>query len=175
MIYFGKKKESGFTFIELVIYLAMVSLITATIALLAFSITEARVRQQTVDEVINQGFWIQDTITKAIQDSESVTFPSFDTGSAILELVMSDANVDPTIFSLSAGVLQLQEDGGVLIDLHNDFVAVSNLYFDNRSVTSSGREIITFSFTVTRDSPNTSRPYSYEQDFTKTVAVRNYD
>lgn len=104
--------QHGYTLIELLLYVAIVSsLLIATVSFFGAMIT-ARVKAQTIAEVNDQGIALMDGITRTIRNATSVSAPSAGASGSSLTLVVPTAGLSPTIFDAGGGVLGYNQDGG---------------------------------------------------------------
>lgn len=84
------------------------------------------------------------------------------TPAATLDLDMEDVPRDPTSFSVSSGVLRLEQAAGGPVDLTTGDVTVDSLVFDDRSSANGLSKNIKVTLTVTHTDPNGGNvPISY--------------
>src|SRR5688572_31225940 len=104
--------QKGFTLIELLLYIVMVAvLLTSVTAFFGITI-EARIKNQSINEVEDQGAAAMEQITQTIRNATSITVPTAGNTAASLTLVVPTAGLSPTVFSLSGTTLQIQEGAG---------------------------------------------------------------
>jgi hypothetical protein len=96
-------------------------------------ITSSRVNNQITLEVNNQGNQAIRIITQSIRNATSIDTPSVSSSTPSLSLTTLVSNNNPTIFSISNGILFMTEGLNSPIALTNDNVVVSNLIFSNMS------------------------------------------
>lgn len=164
-------QQSGFTLIELLLYVVIVGTLLGGVVSFFGTVTEARVKSQTVSEVDQQGTAAIDYISQTIRNASSISAPA--TGgvaAASLTLVVPTAALSPTIFSLSGTTLQVKEGAAAAIALTNSRVQVSNLSFKN--LTRSGTSgIIQVSFTLSHVNPNNQNTFDYQKTFTTSAEL----
>jgi type II secretory pathway pseudopilin PulG len=109
-----KKTESGYTLIELLLYVVIVAGLLTTITAFFGTITSARVKNQTIAEVNDQGTAVMDYMTRTIRNATSVTSPAVGASGSSLTLVVPTAGLSPTIFDTDAATTPLgyNVDGG---------------------------------------------------------------
>ncbi len=155
------KNNTGFSLIEMIIYVAIFGMIVITFVSFSNSMTTTRLHNQAILEVNDQGEKIMKTITQTIRNSSSVNSPTIGNNASSLSLVMYTTFTDPTVFSLNNGVLYIKEALGNQVALTNNKVIVSNLTFSNFSRVSTPN-IIKISFTITNANPSgMSGTYSF--------------
>ena len=142
-----RQKNMGISLVETIIYVAIFSMIVTTFVTFSSSMTTSRLHNQMTLEINDQGSRAMKTITQAIRNASIVTSPTIGNADSSLTLSMYSSPVNPTIFSVSSGILYITEGAGSQIALTNSKVIVSNLTFSNFSRASTG-DIIKVSFTL---------------------------
>lgn len=167
----GIHNQEGFTLIELILYVAIISFILLSITSLIVMLFQVRVKNQTVVEVNQQGAQIVHLISQTIRSSEGITAPvAGATASSATFDVITVAD-DPTIFDISSGAIRITEGAGSATPLSNSRVTASGLSFQNISrINTPG--IIKFEFTLTHVNPENRNEYDYAKTFYATAAVR---
>ncbi len=162
--------QKGFTLIELLLYIVMVAvLLTSVTAFFGITI-EARIKNQSINEVEDQGAAAMEYITQTIRNATSITVPTAGNTAASLTLVVPTASLSPTIFSLSGTTLQVQEGVGAPVVLNNNDVQVSGLTFKNLAA-SGTTGTIQVNFTVKRVNAQGRNEYDYQKTFTSSAEV----
>lgn len=164
-------QQSGFTLLELLLYVVIVGVLLTSIVSFFGTVTEARVKGQTIAEVDQQGTAVMDYITQTARNATSISAPA--TGgvaAASLTLVVPTAALSPTIFSLNGTTLQVKEGTATAIALTNSEVQVSNLNFKN--LTRAGTTgIVQVSFTISRVNSNNHNAFDYQKTFTSSAEI----
>lgn len=166
--------QPGFTLIELLLYIATASILLLAISSFAILLSESRLKHRSISEVEQQGHFIMEVITQAVRNAESVTSPTIGSVGSSLTLDVVDSSLDPTVFALSSGTMQIQEGStATTADLSSSTVQVSDLTVTNlsREDTSATVEI---SFTVSTVNPSGRNEFDFTQTFTSSATVR-YD
>lgn len=159
----NRTNKKGSTLIETLVYVAIFSILIGALTSFTISMITSRVRNQIILEVNDQGTKMVRTITQSIRNSRSVNTPTISTGSATLSLTTGVALNDPTIFSVSGGVLYITE-GTTTTAITNNRVSVSNLMFYNMS-RSATPGVVKLSFTISNVTPSSNSAYNYSTDF----------
>lgn len=97
----ASKTQAGYTLIELLLYVAIVGSLLTSITFFFGMIAEARVKNQTVSEVDEQGTAVMDYVTQTIRNATSITAPTVGLTGSSLTLAVPTGGLSPTIFSLS--------------------------------------------------------------------------
>lgn len=162
--------SSGFTLIEVIIYVALVSVFISGAIFFAWDIIYGRVKSQVQIEVNQNLRLASDRISFEIRNADSINSVS---GSS-LSLSVSDSVRDPTVFDVSGGRLRIGYGGAgpcpitSPCNLTSDLVTVANLTFTDLSV---GIESANVRFTITVASNNPSGRQEWERSQTYSTAV----
>ncbi|HSX18142.1 MAG TPA: type II secretion system protein [Candidatus Saccharimonadales bacterium] len=166
-----KKRQKGFTLIELLLYVAIVGSLLVAVSVFFTTTVDARIKNQSIMEVNDQGLNAIEYITETIRNSSSITSPAAGASAATLTLSVPTAGLSPTVFSLSGTTLQVKEGAGAAVTLTNGKVQISALSFKN--LTKSGTKgIIQISFTISRVNTAGRNPYDYQKTFIASAALR---
>jgi len=164
---FSKK---AFSLLETIIYVAIFSIIVIAVVNFSNIITGTRVYNQVVFEVNGQGSSVIKTITHSIRNANSINSPTVGNTASNLSISTDNSETNPTVFSVSGGVLYITEGSGAPVAMTNNKVIISNMIFSN--LTRSGTpDILSVSFNIASTSPN-STPVTYSADFTGSAAIR---
>jgi type II secretory pathway pseudopilin PulG len=172
MIYTKRTTNSaGFTLIELLLYVSVVGTLLIGVVIFAALGIDARVKNQSVSEVNQQGNFAIDYIDQTIRGSNSITAPVAGASGSSLTLVVPTGGLSPTIFDISAGVLRVKEGAAAVVPLTNNKVQVTNLTFTNLSRASTNG-IMRVSITLSRVNPNNRNEYDFTKTFIASVTLR---
>jgi prepilin-type N-terminal cleavage/methylation domain-containing protein len=103
MQHLPSRRQHGFTLIELLLYITILGVLMSGITVFFGTITDARVKGQSIAEVESQGTAIMDAILQAVRNATSITTPATGVTATSLTLAMPVASVNPTVFDLSGG------------------------------------------------------------------------
>lgn len=163
--------QSGFTIIELLLYVAISSVILLVISLFLQTLLESRIKNQTIAEVEQQGLQVMQMITQTARNAEAITSPAQGASAATLTLDVITVANDPTIFDLASGVIRITEGTGSAVSLTNSRITASSLTFQNLSLTSTPGTI-RIQFTLTHVNPEGRNEYSFTKTFTGSATLR---
>lgn len=161
----------GFTFIELLMYIAVVGILLTMVISLFFALARARTKAQSVVEVEQQGYTAMTLMTQTIRNAQGIIAPSPGATSSTTALSTYTASTSPTLFSLASSTLYSTEGSSSPIALTNTQVAVSNLSFQNLAA-SSTHGSIKIQFTLSHASSSRSET-NYSATFFGSASVRN--
>lgn len=163
--------DHGFTLIELIIYIALVSIFISGAILFAWDIIYGRVKSGVQREVTQNLRLASKRLVYEIRNASGINSVSTST----ISLVMDDSDRNPTVFDVSGGRLRIGygSSGGCPTtnpcSLTSDEVTVTNLAFTDLS--SSGGESVNIQFTITLESNNPSGRQEWEKSQTYTTSV----
>jgi prepilin-type N-terminal cleavage/methylation domain-containing protein len=166
-----RSRQSGYTLIELLLYVALIGiLLTAVVGFFTMT-ADARVKNQTINEVNDQGVFAIDTITQSLRNATSITAPSTGASGGQLTIVMPTSAISPTIFNLSGTTLQIKEGTNTAVSLTNSKVQIIAFSVKNLSRPSTPG-IAQISLTLARVNGSGRNEYEYTKTFTASVAIR---
>lgn len=148
------KKSKGFTIIELLIYVALLSGFLIVITDIFASIMEVKLESSATSAVEQDGRYILSRLGGDISQSTSITTPGA-LGSTTNNLVMVVSGITYT-YSLNGNDFQLVNNLGTNI-LNSSESKISNLSFQKIG-NPGGKETIKLSFTVTSSTVRPSGP-----------------
>ncbi|MDP3975229.1 MAG: type II secretion system protein [Candidatus Jorgensenbacteria bacterium] len=121
------KRTSGFTLIELIIYMAIFGVSAVFLVSILTSVTRTQVRQASGNEVNQQLSFVASTIQRLVQSASTIQNEA-GVASTTLVLRMASSTLDPTKIYVDASstAIYLQEATSTAIRLTDDKVAVGN-------------------------------------------------
>lgn len=165
-----RHSQTGYTLIELLLYVVIVGSLLTSVTYFFGTITSARVKNQSIAEVNDQGVAAMDYITRTIRNASSVSAPAAGAGGNSLTLVVPTSVLSPTIFSLNGTVLQVKEGVAAAIPLTSGSVQITDLSFTN--LTRPGTPgIVQVSLTISRNNPSNRNEYDYQKTFEGSAEV----
>lgn len=169
-----KTTKTGFTLVEILIYLAIVGLVVVSFISFAVVISDSRGKAYVEQEVQANARVALNLITQKILASDGVNAgaSTFDSDPGVLSLSMANGSKDPTVINLSAddGQLQIKEGSDSAVVVTSDEVRVTNLIFTDLTSTSDKENIrieLTMEYAETDDVI-----YSYSQSLQTAVSLR---
>lgn len=164
-------KQSGFTLIELLLYVVVAAVILSAISLFIALVLEARVHNQVITEVEEQGRQAVQVVAQTLRNAESISDPPVGSVGISLAARLSDGANSPTVFTVNNGVLFVKEGARATIPLTNSRVIVTNLTFRNLSLPNTPGTV-RFQFTLTHVNPDGRMEYNYAQIFRGSATIR---
>lgn len=164
-------KSAGFTLIEIVLYVAIASVIFGGIAAFMDISLKSRVRQDVIGEVEYGGNAAMSAIAQAIRNAKSITLPVASSTGATLTLVMPDANISPTVFDLTSGGIRMSERGLGTTTITSSRLTASSLLFANLSrIGTPGA--VRFQFVLDYANPDGIAEYTFRDHFIGGASLR---
>lgn len=168
------RNTKGFTLVETIIYIAIISGVLLTFVSFSWNISNAKNKVRAQTEVQANIRIALNMIAQKIQSAASVstTQSVFNVDPGVLYLNMNSSTLNPTIFSLSSdnGQLQIKEGNYTTSTVTTAQVGVTNLIFTNLSV-SSTKENVGINMGVSFDA-SSDVSYRYSQSLQTAVSVR---
>jgi len=127
--------KRAFTLIELLVYMAILSLVLISITSFFLNTVSSNIKESSYQGVQQNGRFAMAKITQETKKAIGINSPAPGSSSNSLSLVMSDSNLNPTVFNLSGGKLRITQGSVAPVELTADQVVVSSLQFTNLSYT----------------------------------------
>ncbi len=175
------KRHRGFTLIEVLIYLAIVSGVMIAATTFAWNVIGGKTKSQATQEVEANGRFIMNHLTKEIRLAEAVNPSStLDVNLAlpqsagdILSLSMQNGSDDPTIIDVSNGVVRLKESTRGPYALSSNQVVIKDLTFKNLSSADGKSLHLGINLIVEHLNPDQREEYTATSTLTTSVELRN--
>jgi len=132
-----KRQRNGFTLIEIIIYVALASIVLVAVlqSMLLVVGTREQTRGQTdLHYAVRYGL---ERMRRTAWNAQGVNVAAsrFQTNSGVLSLLMSGASLNPTVFSLSGSRVYAREASGTALPLTPPSVRVDQLLFTKLTAT----------------------------------------
>lgn len=167
--------NQGFTFIETIVYIAIIGTIVSSFIVFSISISNSRNKTYVVQEVQANARTALNLITQKIRVAKGVNIASstFLSDPGVLSLSMSSSSLNPTIIDLDQdnGRLRIKEGNGKALPMVSDKIRVTNLVFTNLTASSS-RENIGIDLTIEYDNNDTDIEFTHSQSLQTAVSLR---
>lgn len=170
----NNNKQSGFTLIEVLLYLALATTVLFISTTFLLQISQSFIKQRVISEVTQQSTRIIDLINTSIRNGVNINTPTPGNQSETLSIETSIGATNPTVYSLDSGVLYISEGGGSNVALTNNNILISNLNFRNLSqitTTTTGTISVYFDTNYINDSNRSE--YSYQESYFSGATLRN--
>lgn len=115
-------KAHGFTLIELLLYISIVGTLLLSAVTFAAMSADARVKNQTISEVDQQGMAAMEYLAQTVRNADSITTPAAGATGASLTLAVPTASLSPTIFDLNSSTLGYATAGDTVDSDNRNFI-----------------------------------------------------
>ncbi len=164
----NKNQQSGFTLVELLIYVAVAAIILLALSQFFSLALSVRVKAQSVAEVEQQGTLVLTKMTQIIRNATAITTPISGATSTSLTITVPTGVNSPTVFDVASGTLRIKEGTASPINLTDSHVAITNTTFSNFANGS-----IRIQFTLSKlNTSSTTNEYNYTQNFSGSATLR---
>ena len=178
-LFTNKKISAGFTLLEMLIYVALVSIVVSAIVLFGLWAIQVGAKTKANSEVLGNARRAMETMVYEIRKSQSVYAPSsiFDAnpGQLSLEQTNPDGSTEPSgfiDFFLCDQALCLKREKANPVALTNNSVRVTSLIFNQRLNSASSPSI---KITLQISSASSTRPEDVTSiDLTTAANLRSY-
>jgi Tfp pilus assembly protein PilW len=163
-----KQTQQGYSLIELVIYIALFTMISIILVRSLLEVMSTYATAQGYRRLQNNGELIMERITREVRDASDITASSIlgtNPGTLALTGTDSDENDTAVTFSVSNNAVQINDNGDVG-NLSTSEVAVTSLIF--RSITTAVGEGVKVELTLT-----TTNGYIVSSSFYSTIMIRD--
>ena len=167
--------NNGFTFIETIIYIAIIGTVVASFVTFSISISNSRNKTYVVQEVQANARMAMNFISQKIRLASGINTASstWNTDPGVLSLSMNSSTLNPTIINLSAddGILQIKQGSGSVVPIVSDKVKITNLVFTNLTASSS-RGNVKIQMTTQYNNTGGDIHFNYSQSLQSAASLR---
>ncbi len=172
----SSKSKVGFTLIETLVYLTIISILVVAFVGFSISISKTRNKAYVIQEVQANARTALDLISREIRAATGVNIESstFDSDPGVLSLIMANSEENPTIIDLDSddGFLQIRRGTDDPVVITNNKVKVVNLVFTNLTPLAANRENIRIEMTVRYNDDSGGAGYGYSYNLRTAVSLR---
>ena len=138
------RTERGFTFIELILYVSIVTIILSALVPFAWSAIETGVKSAVQQEVNANARYISERIKYEIRNSTGVN----SVAATSISLVTSIPSTNPTIIDLAFGNIRVQQGAASAVNLNSANTIINSLTFTDYTSLDNKTKHIQFVMTV---------------------------
>lgn len=157
------EKQGGFTLIELILYVVLVTMMLGTLIPFAWNVIEGSVKVSVEQEVYSQARYLSERFKKEIRDASAVTTCNGTT----LTLANPDSTKNPTTFSFALNEITITSGTSIPspIRLHSVDTIVNS--FSCTNYTTTGTDNVQITFTLTDNYTSTAR-----QEYNESINIQ---
>ncbi len=159
------RSEHGFTFIELILYISIVTIMLTAIVPFAWNIIGSGSKSATEQEVYSQARYVSERLKYEIRRASGIT----SVGATSISLTNFSPDTT-TVISLSGGKMQINKNGTGAVNLNSDdttITTVGGVIFTDYTSADNKTKHIGFTFTIASNFP------SQRQEFKETITLRS--
>jgi len=171
----GQGKTRAFSLLELLLYIALASVITLTASALLSSILQIREKSRAAIEVESQGVLLMQNLTQAIRNARDVTAPAPQTSSAGgMTLAMDEASANPTVFEVTGASIGIKEGAvATAVPLLSQNTGIKDATVKNLAVDADHPDEIKITFTLYYITQEKRGGFGYEKTFYGSASLRS--
>ncbi|MBI2592680.1 MAG: type II secretion system protein [Candidatus Colwellbacteria bacterium] len=134
------RSSSGFTLIEILIYIGLITVITGSFIASAYQIIDSRGRVQNQLELTENKKFLVEKLKWILASNQTINLPGQGASGASLSVNKLNYGSNPLVVDLVSNQIRLALGGGEPVPLTNSQVTVSSLTFTHQDL--SGRSVI---------------------------------
>jgi type II secretory pathway pseudopilin PulG len=166
----SQKKQQGYTLVELILYISILAILLFAIFLFISLVFELKAKEESIIEVERQGEYNTRLISQTIRNATGINSPTIGTVGYSLSLSFTDSLKNPTIFSVTNGVLYITEGAGNPIALTNNQVTVSTTFANFSRIDTPGN--IRIILQLDHQNPENKNEFEYIKTFYGSASLR---
>lgn len=163
--------KNGFTLIESILYVSVVSVIVLVISMFFLTLKKSEIKNQAIAEVEQQGVMVMLILEQIIRNSEGINSPTVGNSSQSLSMNVVDSDDDPTVFSVTDNVFGIKRGSGEVVPITSPSVSVSNVVFENLSKNETNG-LIRIEFKLSYTGDELRNEYEYSKFFYGSSSLR---
>ncbi len=167
-MHYNRKTSVGFSLFEVIVYLAIISVVmTAVLSIVTRSVLN-RVKAETIFTVTSNTRYAVERMTQDIRSAADID--ETDLSSNIL--TVEDATGEVRSYQVLDGRLVVSVNGAVAVPLTADSVTVDTFYLVDRTTVGSETQTVEFTLGLASASSNPRPEYQADFSLTTTVSTR---
>ena len=138
------RRNAGFTLLEMLIYILIIGVILVSAASFAFESLAVRAKATALQETERNAQFALARIAAEVRQADDLDAGGsvFGADPGTLSLLLADGAKSPTVFSVSGGVLQIQQGAGPVLPLTSSKVQVSEFVVDDLSTANGKTKLV---------------------------------
>lgn len=124
--------KPGVTFVELILFIGLMGMMSATVIPMLMNSSESRMRQDAIALVEQNGAQVIQSIMQEVRMAEKILYPTVGSGGHVLALQTGDSDTNPTLIGMDNGKIIMTKGKDRRI-LTSELVGVTSFDVDNTS------------------------------------------
>ncbi len=161
------RKQVGFTLIELILYIALVTLMLSALIPFAWNVIEGGVKVSVEQEVYSQARYLSERIKKEIRDGSAINTCTYTASSGTLSIANLTGSLNPTVFAWTGAAtnqITISQGGGAATRIHSADTSVTAFTCTDYTGTNTDNVQITFTL-------GTNYTGSASQEYSETINI----
>jgi len=167
----NKKTFRAFSLIEVMFYIAMLSVFILVISTFWGTLIEVQERGKAMNAVDSEAQFIMTKITQVIRNANNIASPTAGNSASALTLAHTETAKNPTVINLNSSYIRLSEGVTPFVNLNSNVVNITSLTFSNLSRSSSAG-VIKIQLTLSYVNPDGVSNLNYSQTYYATASLR---
>lgn len=163
-----KISNSGFTFVELILYVALIFLVFGSLSAAGLITIREQQKSGVVQEVGATGRYLSERLKNEIRQAKNINSVS----STMVSLQSFTTANDPTIIDYVGGNVRIKQGASSVVTLNPSNTVISNLTFTNLTSSDDRSRNIRFEFTI-QSATNSSQIYTNQMTLQGDAEVRS--
>lgn len=144
------KIQSGFTMIETLLYIAIISVIVTSFVLYGWNIIQGGAKSSHQEEVSSTARYVSQRIKYEIRNASAINSVS----ATEISLAEIDSAKNPTVISFATGQITVKQGTGATVAINPSSTNISSFVFTNYSSGDSKTKNVQFAFTIESNYPS---------------------
>lgn len=140
------RSREGFTLIEILIYIGLITVITGSFIASSYQIIDSKGRVQGQLELTENKKFLVEKLKWVLASNQAINSPTSGNSGASLSVNKLNYGSNPLVVDLSANQIRLTLGAGQPVPITNSQVSISSLTFTNQNL--SGRSVIRIQATM---------------------------
>lgn len=143
-------RDKGFTFIEIILYISLVTLIMSALIPYAWNVIEGAAKSSVEQEVYSNATYVSERIKYEIRNAADICQPVQTTTLTLLEAAGASCAVatNTTVISLASNNVMISQNGAAAVQLNSSKTQITSLTFTNYTSGDNKTKHIGFTFTM---------------------------
>lgn len=164
-----KQNQTGFTFIELILYISILTIILGALMSFALNLVGNGQKSATQQEVYSNARFISEKLKYEIRNATGINSVS----STQISLSTTTPATNPTIIDLSSGNIRIKQGVAAAINLNSASAQITSLTFANLTSADNKTKNIQFLLTVADNFSSSSQVYTDSAIFQGSAEIRS--
>lgn len=156
------KKQKGFTYVEFILYIAIVVIVLSALIPFAWNVIGGGVKSTTQQEVFSNAQYISERLKYEIRNASGINSLS----PTLVSLSIATSSANPTVIWLSGGDMYITQGTASAVLLNSQNTTVTNLAFTNFTSSDNRTKNIQFTFTIAAKYPGAGSRQEYNESTT---------